>query len=97
MPVLWICWQVAPVGQVPPCPPPPPQMRAQLVGEEEPWDSRTHCGMAVEPAGADGQAATCVVCSNHVRPHECEGHIRSCRDALIKFSYKKRRKVRAPG
>ena len=48
-------------------------------------------------AGADGQAATCVVCSNHIQPHECEGHIRSCRDALIKFSYKKRRKVRAPG
>ena len=48
-------------------------------------------------AGADGQAATCVVCSNEVQPHECEGHIRSCRDALIKFSYKKRRKVRAPG
>eukprot|EP01046_Picozoa_sp_COSAG06_P043277 COSAG06_NODE_5648_length_3342_cov_1.867407_4_plen_87_part_00 len=55
--MFWICWHVAPVGQVPPWPPPPPQISAQLVGEDEPWDSRMHCGTAVAPPGAAGQAA----------------------------------------
>ena len=40
-------------------------------------------------ASAAGQVAGCIVCSGNVQPHECEGHVRSCRDALIKFAYKK--------
>lgn len=48
MPVPWMPWQVAPVGQ-------PPvdglQIRAHWVGEEDPGVSRTHSGWAVVPEG----------------------------------------------
>jgi myosin heavy subunit len=43
----------------------------------------------VSAASAAGETTSCIVCGGQVQPHECEGHVGSCRDALIKFAYKK--------
>ena len=43
----------------------------------------------ISAASAAGEVSSCIVCGGQVRPHDCESHVGSCRDALIKFAYKK--------